>query len=183
MNTADAQLEMRDAYFGGAPGVVASAAAWTVAGGVALAVSEGAAVPTLFVCGAFIHPVGVLLSKALGRAGRHSRGNPMGVLALEGTIQFLLALLLAFVVSLHRIEWFFPAMLLLIGGRYLTFSSIYGDRTYWACGGALASAGVVLALMRPAPYASAFAGAAIEFVFACVLHAGERGRRVDGSRT
>ena len=69
---AAAQADMRSGYLAGAPGVVASSAAWLAAGAVALSVSSSAAVCTLLVAGAFIHPVGVLLAKLLGRFARES---------------------------------------------------------------------------------------------------------------
>ena len=60
-------------------------------------------------------------------------------------------------------------MLLLIGGRYLTFQTLYGLRIYWICGAALCVGGLALALLRaPAPI-SAFTGAVIELGFAAFV--------------
>lgn len=123
---ADAQRNMRFAYFGGAPGLLASALAWLAAGTVAVTSSAPHAALALLVGGMLIHPVGVLVAKALGRPGSHVRGNPLGTLALEGTFLLLLCLPLAYAVALLRVAWFCPAMLLVIGGRYLTFASLYG---------------------------------------------------------
>ncbi|MFM7273580.1 MAG: DUF7010 family protein, partial [Gammaproteobacteria bacterium] len=71
------QADMRSGYLSGAPGIAASSAAWLAAAGVAFGVSSSAAVWTLLVAGAFIHPVGVLLAKLLGASGKHQAGNPM----------------------------------------------------------------------------------------------------------
>lgn len=95
----------------------------------------------------------------------------MGLLALEGTVLFLLCLPLAYVVSLHRAEWFFPAMLLIVGGRYLTFATLYGLRAYWALGGVLALTAFVLVVTRMPVAAGAFAGGAVELAFAIGLFA------------
>lgn len=165
----DAQRDMRFGYFCGAPGVLASAIAWLAAALVAIVVSPVGAVWALFIGGMFIFPVSVLLAKLLGRPGKHSRGNPLSNLAMEGTILLMLALPLALVVSLYRIEWFFPAMLLVIGGRYFTFASLYGMRTYWALGGILAFAAFVLVAMRMPPVVGALTGGLIEIVFAAAL--------------
>lgn len=170
-----AQQDMRHAYFGGAPGILASALAWLVAGIVAMHGSAERAVWALFIGGMFIHPLGVLLAKALGRPGAHARGNPLGVLALEGTVLLMLCLPLAFAISLFRVEWFFPAMLLVIGGRYLTFSTLYGMRLYWGCGAALAIAAFALPALHVSPPLSAISGAAIELIFAVLVFAMERG--------
>ena len=163
---AEAQREMRAAYYSGAPGVLTSGLAWLTAAAVAMQMGAERAIWTLFVGGMLIHPVAVLLCKFLGRSGKHIAGNPMGSLAMATTLWMILSLPLAYAASLVRIEWFFPAMLLVIGGRYLTFGAIYGMRIYWFFGGALAAAGWLLARATAAPELSAAAGAAIEVGFA-----------------
>ena len=62
-------------------------------------------------------------------------------LALASTAWMILMTPLAYGASRLRIAWFFPAMLLIIGGRYLTAAIMFGDRTYWAFGAALVLAG------------------------------------------
>lgn len=166
---ADAQRDMRFGYYMGAPGILASGLVWLIAGLVALVVSPEGAVLALFMGGMFIHPAGVMLAKLLGRPGGHSRGNPLGMLALEATVLLLLCLPVAYVVSLHRVEWFFPAMLLIIGGRYLTFATLYGLRVYWALGGVLAVTAIVLVATRMPPVTGAFAGGIVELAFAIGL--------------
>ena len=178
MRVAEAQQDMRVAYIGGSSGAIASALAWLVAGIVALQVSPRSAVVALFAGGAFIFPASVLLSRALGSTGAHSRANPLGALALEGTVFMLFCLPIAYVVSLYRTEWFFPAMLLIIGGRYLTFSTLYGIRVYWLFGAVLAVAAYALFVLGASPAIGAFTGAAIEGIFAIVLFAVARQKHV-----
>ena len=165
----DAQHEMRFAHYAGAPGMLTSATVWLVAGITASLVSAERAVWTLFIGGMFIHPVSVLLTKVIGRPGSHTRGNPFGALALASTFWLILSCPLAYSVSLLRIEWFFPAMLFVIGGRYLTFSTIFGTRIYWVCGAALALAGYLLARAHASPQLGAFTGSAIEAAFAILI--------------
>jgi hypothetical protein len=164
-----AQADMRFAYNSGATGMLASAIAWTCATATVLFGTPGQAVWTLFIGGMLIHPVSILISKMLGRPGNHSKGNPLGALALASTAWLIFSLPLAYAASLLRIEWFFPAMLLVIGGRYLVFAALYGMRTYWVCGLTLAGAGFLLGLLLAPPILSAFAGAAIELTFAAAL--------------
>ena len=174
LSVADAQRDMRQAYLDGAPGILVSGSAWFAASLVCTALSPGQAVWALFIGGALIHPVSVLLLKALGRSGQHARTNPLGALALTTTFWMILSLPLAYAVSLLRIDWFFPAMLLVIGGRYLTFATLYGRRVYLAFGAALALAGYALARLDAAPATSAFTGAAIEVVFGLLILAQAR---------
>ena len=166
---ADAQADMRSGYLCGAPGIAASSAAWLAASGVAFTVSASAAVWTLLIAGAFIHPVGVVITKLLGGTGAHQAGNPLARLAMEGTFWMIACIAVAFGMSVMRIEWFFPAMLLVIGGRYLTFQSVYGLSVYWILGVMLCAAGIALALVRAPVAVSALAGGLIELVFAGVV--------------
>ena len=169
MQLSEAQQDMRVAYVGGSSGALASAFAWLVAGIVALVVSPKGAVLALFAGGALIYPASVVVSKAMGSTGKHAGSNPLGRLALEGTAFMLFCLPLAYVVSLYRAEWFFPAMLLVIGGRYLTFSTLYGIRLYWLFGAVLALAAYMLFAIGASSAAAAFSGAGIECVFAAAL--------------
>src|SRR5690348_11057141 len=121
MTIADAQRDMGRAYLSGVPGMLTSAAVWFAAGIVALRLSPQQALWMLFIGAAFIHPVSVLLVKLLGRSGKHARGNPLGSLAFATTVWLILCCAIAYGLALYRMDWFFPAMLCVIGGRYLVF--------------------------------------------------------------
>jgi hypothetical protein len=164
-----AQADMRHAYCSGATGVFASSTAWLAAAIATRVASPERAVWVLFIGGMLIHPVGVLLSKLLGRPGVHARGNPLGALAMASTLWLIFMLPLAYAASRLRIEWFFPAMLLVIGGRYLGFGTLFGLRIYWALGLVLAGAGYLLGQARATPTLGASAGAAIEAAFALAI--------------
>jgi hypothetical protein len=169
-----AQADMRHAYFGGATGVITSSLAWLAAALTAFLVSPRGAMAALFIGGMFIHPAAILLSKLLGRPGATSPGNPLARLAVESTVWLLLAIAVAFVASFQGAEWFFIAMLLTIGGRYLVFATMYGLRIYWICGAALAAAGMALAALGAGVGAIALTGGLIELLFAGLVFARER---------
>lgn len=169
-----AQSDMRAGYYSGAPGMASSGLVWLVAGLVALMLSPVQAVIALFVGGMFIHPLGVLGSKLLGRSGSHTAGNPLGALAMETTVLMLLCFPITFALAQYRIEWFFPAMMLVIGGRYLCFATVYGLRVYWICGGVLACAAMLLVFLTASPAYGAFSGAVIELGFASLIYARSR---------
>lgn len=165
----DAQSDMREAYFGGAPGIFASGTAWLAAALVALLVSPRAGILTLIFGGMLIFPASVLLCKAIGCTGKHSKDNPLAALAIEGTIWMLLSIPVAAGVAFFRPGWFFPAMLFVIAGRYLTFSTLYGRRIYWIFGGVLAVAGAGLVLLRAPAFAGALTGALVEYAFGAIV--------------
>lgn len=177
-----AQADMRLAYLSGAAGMFVSAAAWLAAATTALVASPKQAIWVLFIGGALIHPVSTLLCKALGHSGKHSPGNPLAPLAFATTLWMIFCLPLVYGASLLRIEWFFPAMLLVIGGRYLTFSLLFAMRLYWVVGLTLAGSGYLLGRATVVPAWSGFSGAAIEAVFATViLIASQREARANNS--
>ncbi|MDR7332657.1 DUF7010 family protein [Roseateles asaccharophilus] len=175
---AQAQADMRAAYWHGAFGVLCSALAWGVAAAVAALGKPQQAVWTLLIAGMFIFPLSMGLAKLAGRAGMHEKTNPLGRLAMFSTFGLLAGCALALGVATQKLEWFFPTMLLVIGLRYLVFTRVYGLRIYQACGLALAAAGLLLGalLFAPSPelkplgpLLGAATGAIIETLFGITL--------------
>jgi uncharacterized membrane protein (UPF0136 family) len=72
---------------------------------------------------------------------------------------------IAFGLSLQYTEWFFQGMLLIIGGRYLTFSSIYGIRLYWILGAVLGVAAYLLFYNSVQSLGTLLTGSLIEISF------------------
>lgn len=176
MTFAVAQADMRNAYAGGVIGIMVFGTVWLVAAAVAWFRPPQVAVIALLAGGVLIHPVAVLLAKLAGRTGAHAKGNPLGQLSVEATGWMLLGIGLAYALSLWRIELFFPTMLLTIGGRYLTFATVYGTRLYWAFGATLAASGMLMATQVTHFATGAFLGGAIEMVFAALIYANLRTR-------
>jgi hypothetical protein len=160
-----AQADMCKAYANGAVGILSSGLVWLVTSIVVLRAGDQKAVWALLIGGMFIHPLGVLLSKLLGLRGAHAKDNFLGKSAMEGTIFMLMCIPLAFGLSLLHTAWFFQAMLLIIGGRYLTFSSIYGNKLYWILGSALGIAAFLLYRTHAMVLTTTLTGACIEILF------------------
>ncbi|QGX39221.1 DUF7010 family protein [Permianibacter aggregans] len=169
MDIQQAQSNMRSAYFGGGPGVAVSGLVWLAAGVVAMLHSPRTAMLTLFFGGMAIHPLGVLLTKLMGRSGQHQKGSPLAHLAMESTAILLLGVFIAFTAAQAKVEWFFPVMLIIIGGRYLLFQSMYGMRVYWTLGLVLAGAGVAAILTNPGIATTALLGGGIEVIAALFI--------------
>lgn len=163
------QADMRRGYLWGSTGIMTSGLVWLVAAVVAFVYPPQYAVWTLFIGASFIVPVANLLNRLLGAAGKHSEGNKLAALALESTVFMLMCLPLAYALSLYKMEWFFPAVLMIIAGRYLTFASIYGTRWYWLLGALLGAVALVAFKLAFSPALAALAGALTELVFGTVL--------------
>ncbi|WP_396591800.1 DUF7010 family protein [Allomuricauda sp. R78024] len=169
MNFTEAQEDMRTSYFGGGPGVFASGIVWFASGVTAWLTTEKTGVLVFFFGGMFIHPLGILLSKLLKRSGQHKKGNPLSVLALESTLLLFIGLFIAYSIMYIRPNWFFPVMMLIIGGRYFLFSSIYGMRFYWLLGSILALSGALGFFFNSSFYLFGLVGGALEILFSFVL--------------
>jgi hypothetical protein len=165
----DFQKDMRRGYLWGATGIITSGLVWLAAGLVACFSLPHYAIWTLFIGASFIVPVANLIDRALGAAGKHSAGNKLAPLAMESTVFMLMCLPLAYGLSLFRMEWFFPAVLMIIGGRYLLFATVYGTRLYWLLGACLGAAAVIAYKLAFLSYVTALTGAAIELVFGTAL--------------
>ena len=179
----EAQADMRVGYFSGGAGILASSLAWMVAAFIAWRFSTERAVWALFAGGVLIHPVSIVLCKLFGARGSHTKGNPLASLVGANTVWLIFCLPLAYTAYLQRPEWFFPAMLLVIGGRYLTFALLYGLRLYWALGLILAGGAYAVAASKAAPTCGALFGGTVELIFAVVVLAvHSRWRGGSGSR-
>lgn len=181
MDIQEAQADMRDAYFGGAPGVFVSGIMWLSAGITSLFASPQISILVFFFGGMLIHPLGIVLEKAMGRSGKHKKGNPLSNLAMESTLLLFIGLFIAYVVFQVRSDWFFPIMLTIIGGRYVVFASIYGRKVYWILGLALVLAGVGSLVLNSPFHFGAFLGGIIEVVFAIVIFSQEKSTKLTAS--
>ena len=164
-----AQAGLRKGYGDGALGVISSGTVWLIAALIAFFVSSQTAIWTLFFGGMLIHPFGLLLAKLVGIPGSHSKQNPLGKLVMEGTIFMLMCIPLALLLSFQNHAWFFQGMLLIIGGRYLTFSTLYGIKVYWVLGGVLGAMAFALFFLNGNPAISALSGSIIELGFGIFL--------------
>lgn len=160
-----AQTDMCKGYANGSIGILVSGFIWLISSIISYQYSAELAIWALLIGGMFIHPVGVLLSKIIGLKGSHTKGNPLGNLAMEGTIFMIMCLPIAFGLSLQHAEWFFQGMLLIIGGRYLAFASIYGSKLYWVLGASLGVAAYLLFFFQVQSFGSLLAGSLIEISF------------------
>lgn len=164
MTIAEAQENMRFGYFGGVPGLLASGLVWVVAGLFGQLSSAQASIIALFVGGMFIHPISVVICKLLKRPGSHKKGNPLAALVFESTVLLFVGFFIAYAAMLFNAGLFFPIMMMIIGSRYLLFSTLYGLRIYWGIGGFLIVSGIFCTVMQLPFITGAFLGGAIELV-------------------
>tara|TARA_B110001454_G_C12424108_1_gene310665 strand:+ start:28 stop:570 length:543 start_codon:yes stop_codon:yes gene_type:complete len=169
MDFTKAQHDMRKSYFGGGPGAFASGIVWITSGITALITTKQISVMVFFFGGMLIYPLGILFSKLLGHSGKHKKDNPLSILALESTFLLFIGLFIAFLTLQIRSDWFYPIMILIIGGRYLIFSTIYGIRIYWIFGAILIATGVLGFVLKTPFYLIVLIGGMIEVLFSLII--------------
>lgn len=169
--TASHQAEMRNAYYNGAPGILVSGLVWIAAALVCHFVGTKQGVWALLIGGALIHPLGVLLSKLLGRPAKTEKTNALNPLAAASTIWLILCCAMSYGLFLLNPLLFFPAMMATIGSRYLVLASVFGRALFWALGASLIATGLWAAYTALPPSLAAALGGVIEIVFALCLFA------------
>lgn len=129
-----AQIEMSHYYKGGSIGVIVSGMVWLSIAIISIKYNTQLAVWSLLIGGIFIHPLSLLICRIIAKKATKLVNNVCNQLAIQSTFFMVVCIPLAYGLSFQRIEWFFLAMMLIIGGRYFTFVTIYGNKLYWLLG-------------------------------------------------
>lgn len=154
MEISSAQREMRSAFLGGFMGQLVSAVLWCVAAALGTWGTEKQAIGFLVVAGVFIFPMTQLGLRVIGRPGRVAPDNSL--YSLGSQVAFVLPLCLPAVgaATLYRLDWFFPAFMVVLGAHYVPFVFLYGMRMFGALAALLWAGGLSLGLWIEAPFAA-----------------------------
>jgi len=166
MDIQDAQREVRQSYMGGYWGQLVSSVIWLLAAILGTWVTPRASILTVIIGGFFIFPLTLMLLRLSGQVP--SGKNPFNSLGMQ--VAFVLPFMpLLLPVSLYRLNWFFPALLVLVGAHYLPFATLYGMRMFLFLAGILSAAGVLTAMYFSATFSlGAWIGGLALFVFAWI---------------
>jgi hypothetical protein len=153
MHIEDAQRDVRATFLGGFAGQLVSGMLWAAAAALGTWGTPRLAILLLVVGGVFIFPLTRLVLAAMGRPTALPNGHPMNGLAMQ--IAFIMQLNLPVVAAatLYRLDWFHPAMMVVLGTHYLPFVFLYGMRQFAALAGILILAGVGIARWVPGVFA------------------------------
>lgn len=183
MDISDAQREMRVRFVGGFYGQLVSGLLWLVSAGLATWSSPRAAITTLVVGGAFIFPITEALIRLSGAWTTLSAANGLRYLGMQVAFVLPLSMPLLLPVGRYRLDWFFPAMTILVGAHYCPFVFLYGMPMFGALAALLVGGGVAIALYFPGSFsAAAWYTAVVLLAFAGIGRAiADRERRATGS--
>lgn len=146
MHIADAQREVRSVFVGGFVGQTVSSALWVLSAAVSTWGSARRGMLILALGGVFIFPLTQAVLRLMGRRASLSSDNPMGQLAMQVAFSVPLNLLVVAGATLYRLDWFYPACMIVVGAHYLPFVFLYGMWQFWILGGFLAAGGVTIGL-------------------------------------
>ena len=146
MDIQDAQHEVRSVYVGGFWGQLVSSLIWLASAALGTWVTSKASILTVVIGGFFIFPLTQMVLRLSGRRAQVGRENPLHWLGMQVAFVLPFSMLLLVPVGLYRLNWFFPALMILLGAHYLPFASLYGMRMFLFLGGILIAMGVVIAL-------------------------------------
>lgn len=145
----DAQRDVRKTFLGGFPGHLATAFIWLVSATLATWGSHRAAILALTVGGMFIFPLTQIFLRMMGLPASLPKGHPMNTVARQTAFIVPLCMPLIAATTLYRLDWFYPAFMIVVGAHYLPFSHLYGMWQYEVLGAMLIGAGLAVGLWVP----------------------------------
>lgn len=146
LTISDAQREMRTRFVGGFYGQLVSGLVWLVSAGLATWSSPRAGITGIVVGGFFIFPITELLIRATGERCQFTATNTLRQLGMQVAFVLPLSMPLLAPVTLFRLNWFYPGLMILVGAHYLPFVFLYGMPMFAALSAALVGGGVALAM-------------------------------------
>lgn len=149
MEIRDAQRDVRTTFVGGFFGQLVSGLIWLLSAAVGTWYRASTAIAVLVVGGFFIFPLTQLCLRLSGRPSSLPKGHPMNSLAMQVAFTLPLNLPLVAAATAHRLEWFYPAMMIALGTHYLPFMFLYGMWQFGLLAAFLIGAGVALGQYLP----------------------------------
>jgi hypothetical protein len=146
MDIGDAQREMRIRFVGGFYGQLVSGVLWLVSASLVTLNTPGTAITMLVVGGFFIFPITELLIRISGGKSSLSAQNSLRNLGMQVAFVLPLSMPLLLPVSLYRLNWFYPALMVLLGAHYIPFVFLYGMRMFAVLAALISGDGLVIAM-------------------------------------
>jgi hypothetical protein len=169
MNIVDAQREVRFRYSGGFYGQAVSGLIWLASASFASWGSPRTAIAVLVIGGFFIFAITELLVRTVGSRLKLDSRNLLPQLGMQVAFVLPLSMPLLLPVSRYGLNWFYPALMILLGARYLPFVFLYGMRMFAVLAAALLGGGVIIAMYLSSTFSNgAWYTGTILLIFAAV---------------
>ncbi len=152
MTISEAQMEIRTRFVGGCYGQFVSGTLWLASAGLAVWRGPRASIIMLVVGGFLIFPATELLIRAIGERAPVNSANALRSLGMQIAFVLPLSMPLLLPVGLYRLNWFYPAMMILLGAHYLPFVFLYGMRMFALLAAFLVGGGTLIAMYFSASF-------------------------------
>lgn len=130
MTVSEAQLDIYTIRRGIFYGQLVSGTLWLTSAGLAEWRGPRASIIMLVVDGFLIFPATELLIRVIGERARISAANALRSLGMQIAFVLPLSMPLLLPVGLYRLNWFYPAMTILLGAHYVPFVFLYAMRMF-----------------------------------------------------
>jgi len=169
MDIGDAQREVRTRFSGGFYGQLVSGVLWLVSASLATWSTPRAAITTLVLGGVLIFPITALLIRVAGGTKPLSAQNSLHYLGMQVAFVLPFSMPLLLPIGLYRLNWFYPATMVLLGAHYIPFVFLYGMRMFAVLAAMLVGGGVAIAMHWSSSFSvGAWYAAAVLILFAAV---------------
>ena len=152
MTIRDAQLEIRTRFVGGFYGQLVAGILWLMSAGLAVSRGPHASITMLVVGGLFIFPVTESLIRTIGERAPVTSANALRSLGMQIAFVLPLPMPLLAPVGLYRLNWFYPAMMILLAAHYVPFVFLYGMRMFAVLAALLVGGGTLIAMYFSASF-------------------------------
>ena len=146
MDIQTAQRELRTTFLGGFAGQFVSGTLWLISAALSTWLSQKYGMAFLFLGGMFIFPLTKLTLQLMGKSTSLSAENPLNYLATQIAFTVPINFLLVGAATLFRMDWFYPAAMIVVGAHYLPFSFLYGMWQFSILAGLMIGGGVLFGL-------------------------------------
>lgn len=149
MEITAAQQDVQATFLRGSVGQAIAGVIWLLSTALGTWGDERDAILVLILTGIFIFPLTQLTLHVIGRPSGLPKGHPMNQLAMQ--VAFILPLSSPVIgaATLHNINWFYPAFMLVLGTHYMPFIFLYGMWEFGVLSALLISAGVAIGMFLP----------------------------------
>ena len=167
MNISEAQKEVRTVYLGAFSGMIVTSIIWIVSAAAGVWLSTSYAIMTLILGGTFIFPLSQLLLRLMGKPATLSKENPFGMLAMQIAFTIPATYPLIAAATIHNVNWFYPAFLVVVGAHYLPFIFLYGMPQFGILAALLVALGTAIGIYFPDSFTlGGWIGAVVYLLFA-----------------
>jgi MFS family permease len=169
MEISEAQLEMRTRYRGGFYGQTVSGVLWLISASLSYWHSPRAGIIAIVFGGVLIFLSVEILTRLEGARTKISKNNTLNELGMQVAFVLPLSMPLLYPVAMFRLNWFYPALMILLGAHYLPFAVLYGMKMFLILAAVLIGAGMLIALSYSGGFSSgAWVTGVTLFLFAVI---------------